>query len=170
MFTKWGWLLCYHLGLSGRLKIEAITIVPNTTGNANGSLQDADESIYEQPNSSHKATMRPRAQKIPKLETCSPRLFALAVSACQTLTVAMMPPVPSPRTMREMMNCENWKEVAIRMQPMLCMRHESQIVFRRPNQSPIQVQARAPKTPSNVYNATMVPRSCQSLERRRLPE
>jgi hypothetical protein len=168
------WMSTHHRGLSGNLKMNVCTMVPNTTGNASGSLrsvsashmpanyrpsylQDAEETMYEQPNSSHRATMSPRPQKIPKLETCSPRLLAFAVSACQTLTVAMMPPVPRPRTTRETTNCENWKDVAMRMQPILWIRHDIQIVFRLPSQSPSQVQARAPNTPRRVYVATTVP-------------
>lgn len=93
-----------NLGLSGKLKMNAMTVPPRRIGMVNGKRQEAGPAIYEHPNSSHKHRIKPREQKIPKLETCSPRLFAFAVSACHTDTVAMMPPVPKPRMSLETMS------------------------------------------------------------------
>ena len=76
-------------------------------GTASGNRHEAELSMKEQPNSNHKHNIKPEAQKIPKLATCSPLLLALAVSDCHTLTVAMMPPVPRPRKIRAMMNWAN---------------------------------------------------------------
>ena len=75
-----------------------------TIGTASGNRQEAELSMKEQPNSNHRHRIKPDAQKMPKLATCSPLLLALAVSDCQTLTVAMMPPVPRPRKIRATMN------------------------------------------------------------------
>lgn len=66
-----------YLGLSGRLKMNAITMAENTTGSTSGKRQDAELLMNEQPNSSHKQTMRPRPQYIPNALTCSPRLSAV---------------------------------------------------------------------------------------------
>ena len=94
---------------------------------------------------------------MPKAETCEPRLLALEHSDCHTLVVAITPPVPKPRMMRETMNCAKEKDVADSNDPMALKRQDHQIVQRLPYLSPRKVQARAPKVPMRVYKAMTVP-------------
>ena len=89
-------------------------------------------------------------QKMPKAETWEPRLEALESSDCQTEVVAMMPPVPRPRMIRETMNWPREKEEHMRMAPIALKRQETQMVHLRPILSPRKVHARAPKVPNNV--------------------
>ena len=79
-----------------------------------------------------------------------PRLSALESSDCQTEVVAMMPPVPKPRTILETINWPNENEEDIRIAPIMLSRADTQMVHRRPQTSPRKVQARAPNTPNKV--------------------
>lgn len=143
--------------------MNAITIIENSRGSASGNRQETElGSVKDTPNESQRAMERPIPQNVPKPDTWLPRLVALDSSDCQTETVAMIPPVPKPRTILAMMNWANWKEVPIRMQPMPWTKHAMKIVHRRPRRSPRKVQESAPNVPNRVYRATTVPRG--SLE------
>ena len=96
-------------------------------------------------------------QNITKPDTCEPRLAGFDTSACQTLVVAKMPPVPKPNIILEIMNCENWKEFPINITPTSSIAVAAKIVHLRPHMSPKKVQAKDPNTPPRTNKAITVP-------------
>lgn len=125
---------------------------------------------------------------MPNEDTWEPLLVAVESSDCQAGTVAIIPPVPKPVTMRATMNCPNEYEVPMSLIPRLrivssgsaprswhqtafgcsrcaymapinCTPAARKMVLRRPRTSPRNVQARDPKTPNSVNNATTVPKT-----------
>ena len=145
-------------GLSGSEKMEMQTRNERNIVNANGKRHDTELGcVYDMPKATHNAKAIPDPQKIPKAETCWPRFSAFDTSDCHTETVAIMPPVPRPSTIRPTMKCAKAKDEHWRIAPIACTTLAMKIVFRRPRTSPRKVQPRAPNTPKRVYNATTVP-------------
>ena len=137
-------------GLSGKLKIVDMTMNDNSIGKASGKRQEKELEAYEVPKSIQSARTRPIPAKMPNAETWLPRLLAFDNSDCQTEVVAMMPPVPNPRTILETMNWAKENEEHMRMAPMALNRQDIQNVERRPYLSPKKVQAKAPSVPTSV--------------------
>jgi hypothetical protein len=82
----------HHLGDSGRVNINVITTIGKINWIKNGKRQANELSTKCVPKSIQRARARPMPQKMPKPETCDPRLCGFESSACQTLVVDMMPP------------------------------------------------------------------------------
>ena len=168
----------HHRGDSGRVKMNIITSKESMIWIKNGNRQENELDKKCVPKVifivsciistqvhldiildmlTQRAAAKPVPQNIPNPETWEPRLCGFDNSACQTEVVARIPPTPSPRMIRETINCANPKDDPIKTDPINWTVVAAKMVFRRPQRSPRKVQASAPNVPASVYRAMTVP-------------
>lgn len=98
-----------------------MTIMESKPENAKGNLHAIDPEVNDMPNDIQSASERPVPQYMPNEDTWEPLLVAVESSDCQAGTVAIIPPVPKPVTMRATMNCPNEYEVPMSLIPRMRM-------------------------------------------------
>lgn len=103
-----------------------------------------------------KNKMKTHVMNNPSSTTCFPRLAAELHSACETGTVALRIPIPSPMMVRPTINCAGPKEehktspISVKVAP-------RKMFLRPPRIFPIYMQARAPVRAPRTKVATTTP-------------
>lgn len=95
--------------------------------------------------------------KTPSITTRLPRSLASEHSDCQTGTLVLSAPTPSPTMKRPITNCGSWKLVHCKISPTRVQVPARKAVFRLPSESPIQEHARDPARAPRVRVATTTP-------------
>ena len=93
----------------------------------------------------------------PSSTTCFPRLAAELHSACQTGTVALRRPIPSPIMVRPTMNCARPKDEEHKTSPIRVRVAPRKIFLRRPRIFPMYMQESAPVRAPRTKVATTTP-------------
>lgn len=93
----------------------------------------------------------------PSSTTCLPRLAAELHSACQTGTVALRTPIPTPMIVRPTINCASPKDEEHNTSPISVKPAAKKMFLRRPKKSPVYMQDRAPAMAPRTKVATTTP-------------